>query len=251
MSSTIGVLILAELAILIMMTMCPKCADTTSMRYSIVNKDYEDYEDECPCQNGGNCVLENDFCACPSQFTGRHCELNIVVDSLMGCGRLLNNEEEYTECAKCTCSRNILTCVALSVSTCNLKLFVEPKSDRVLIENLKGSNLIMLLNLMNSIENYAYQYYINLYRSRHGYNVVYMNIDVASSMLLQQLSNSNQLVVYTSGNGRLLGIYFRHQAPRTVANSVDDSYSSINNFSNRSLTPNRNMLIFVLFLILL
>ena len=209
-------LVLVQLSILIMMAICLKCGDTTSVGYSIVNKDYEEYEDECPCKNGGTCVLDNDFCACPAQFTGRHCELNIAVDSSLGCGRMLNNEEEYIECAKCSCSHNILTCVALSTPTCNLKLFVKPKSGRVLIESLKGSNLLMLLNLMNSIENYAYQFYINLYRSRHDYDVVYMNIDVTTSpdtesstnmaRLLRHTPGRNQLVVYKSGNGHLVGI---------------------------------------------
>ena len=52
------------------------CDMMQSPLYSIINKELEyDYENEpgCDCRNGGICALENDFCVCLPDFTGRHC----------------------------------------------------------------------------------------------------------------------------------------------------------------------------------
>ena len=67
------------------------------------------------------------------------------------------------ECSKCKCSRNILTCIALTTPSCNLNVFMAKVKSNNLVETLKGSNLVMLLNLMSSIENYAYKFYIDLF----------------------------------------------------------------------------------------
>lgn len=208
---------------------------STGNSYSLVNKEEYDVEyenSECTCKNGGICVLDNDFCVCPADFTGRHCELNVRVDKTLGCGQMLNNEEEYLECSKCKCSRNILTCIALTTPTCNLKAFMAKAKTDKLVENLKGANLVMLLNLMSSIENYAYQFYINLYQSRYGYDVVYVNIneetyEAKSDKNLIKIDNDrNQMVVYkTDNNQRLIGIYFK-------SNSRDNDDQISENNSN-------------------
>ena len=211
---------------------------STDNRYNLVDKEEYDLEyetTECPCKNGGICALDNDFCVCPVEFTGRHCELNVRVDTRLGCGKILNNEEEYLECSKCKCSRNILTCVALTTPTCNLNVFMSKVKTEKIEGNPKGSNLLMLLKLMSSIENYAYQFYINLYKSRYGYDAVYVNIneetfETNSDKLLINLSNDrNQMIVYkTDNNQRLVGIYFKNNAQENIEND----HNNLENNSN-------------------
>ena len=206
--------------------------------YSLVNKKTIEYEyeaeTECACKNGGICALDNDFCVCPADFTGRRCELNLNVDARLGCGQMLNNEDEYLECAKCKCSRNLLTCMALSTPTCDLKLFLS-KANAGLVERLKGGNLVMLLSLMNSIETYAYQFYINLYKSRHDYQVVYVDVNEAKHKRQLVDPQQNQLVVYQSDNQRLIGIHFRHKVTHNGDDSdVNDRLKPVNAASQKT-----------------
>jgi hypothetical protein len=228
---------------------------TSETSYSLVNKEeYDiDYEaSECACKNGGICALENDFCVCPSDFTGRHCELNIKVDTRLGCGKMLNNEEEYMECSKCKCSRNILTCIALTTPSCNLNVFMTKVKSNNLVETLKGSSLVMLLNLMSSIENYAYKFYIDLYKSKFAYDVVYVNINeetyetTIDKNLSKRDNDRNQLVVYkTENNQRLIGIYFRHNSAENVR---EEEMISRNN--SNLLHIQRNKIFFLIFFLI-
>ena len=215
---------------------------TASVKYDIINKEEsskpQDYDEiefvnqqqtelDCACMNGGTCALDNDFCVCPPEFTGRHCELKNDNVNRFGCGLLLNEEEEYLECAKCKCSRNILTCTALSTPVCNIKLVEQngkkenndnskaSKNENSLFD-MKGTNLLLLLNLINSIENYAYQFYINDYKQRYSYDVVYRNIEAIEDKPERELygkssqaKGNNEMIVYRT-NDRIIGLYFNN-----------------------------------------
>jgi hypothetical protein len=211
------------------------------------NDDNDEYDEalrgesaQCKCQNGGSCALDNDFCVCPSDFTGRLCDIKMEKDNRLGCGHLINGESEYLECAVCKCTRNMLTCSAIMNTACNLKLMTQ--SDRMNskakladidgnLEQLKGADLLDLLQLVTSIENYAYENYINEYRNRHSFRVIYRDLSANRRGPISQAStnrenglpfinlkgsdnhkelsspSSSHLIVLRSGN-KIMGIYF-------------------------------------------
>ena len=207
---------------------------------------------DCKCRNGGSCALDNDFCVCPNDFTGRLCEIRMEKDNRLGCGHLINGESEFLECAVCKCTRNMLTCSAIANTACNLKLMTQ--SDRMdnkmrakladidgTLEQLKGADLLDLLQLVTSIENYAYENYINEYRNRHLFRVFYRDLsshqrgplgstgtDRHNGLpILNHKKNgkdneipspsSNHLIVLRSGN-KIMGIYF-NQITQVVSSS--------------------------------
>ena len=118
--------------------------------------DYVTENDSCKCQNGGVCVLDNDFCACPPNFTGRYCEIDLTKQQSKSCGSLLDGESEFIGCSKCTCTDQFITCTAMSTLSCDR---FSPSDSN----NLKGVALPKLMKLAADIENDAYVAYVNGY----------------------------------------------------------------------------------------
>jgi hypothetical protein len=202
----------------------------------------------CKCKNGGICVLDNDFCVCDTGFTGRYCEFNLSQSSadqienqesdqdyeyerksetFKGCGTLMNGETEYLNCAKCTCTDQMLLCTALSKENCQeLKLLDENiyqtlnnllKQNEYNIQRLKGlADLNVLIQLANYIETYAYEIYIKDYQTRFGkeFSVIEQIVDeehLKISSLDQKQTSSNYLVIFKSSrikSSQVLGLYF-------------------------------------------
>ena len=199
--------------------------------YHIDNLEGAEYEYEateapkeeslCKCQNGGICVLDNDFCACKPGFTGRRCEISTNAEaSQQGCGRLLNGETEFLDCAKCTCANQFLTCIALSSVSCE-NFLNEKKTLKTSFDQIKGGNLNVLIKLMNDIENDAYLAYINEYR---GYLVEVKNVEIDTEMSnfnYNSVNNKKRLVVFQA-NKRVLSLYF------PTENTLSSSSSTIN-----------------------
>ena len=195
--------------------------------YHIENVDEVEYEYEenvpkeeslCKCQNGGICVMDNDFCACKPDFTGRRCEISInAAASRQGCGRLLNGETEFLDCAKCTCTNQFLTCIALSSVSCE-NFLNEKKTLKTSFDQIKGGNLNILIKLMNDIENDAYLTYVNEYR---GYLVEVKNIenDKEMSNLNYNSINNKRLVVFQA-NKRVLSLYFPNESTPSSSSST-------------------------------
>ena len=208
--------------------------------HSTSDEEYDEAErgERCKCHNGGSCALDNDFCVCPKDFTGRLCEIKMEKDNRWGCGHLINGESEYLECAVCKCTRNMLTCSAIANTACNLKIVTQNERGNKVgkfahidgnLEQLKGADLVDLLQLVTTIENYAYENYINEYRKRHFYRVLYRDlnsnergtnrenglpiINHKKSAKDSELvgTSFNHLVVLKSGN-KIMGIYFNQMA---------------------------------------
>lgn len=175
-----------------------------SVKLISVSKEYEYDYTECKCQNNGICVLDNDFCVCQPGFTGKYCEINIEKDFALGCGKMLNNEYEYTKCSKCQCKNQLLTCDAITT----------PQCDSSLLENFqlnsKNIQLKTLIKLMNEMETNAYNYYINEYSNQLGYEIKFKFIDNDDSDDSTSLDvlNTNKLIVFKTRNNKITGIYF-------------------------------------------
>ncbi len=173
-----------------------------------IDYNINDETTECKCMNGGICVLDNDFCVCKPEYTGRYCETNIEKDLSLGCGKLLNNEIEISKCSKCKCIRQLLTCDALITPTCNNKLMKK---------HTKKTDFDSLIKIMNKIEENAYNFYINEYMDQLGYEVINKHIDIETQDMKNNSINNdhlnNKLIVFKT-NDRIIGLYF----PKLIIN---------------------------------
>jgi hypothetical protein len=267
--------------------------------------DYEYSDDskiqnsKCKCKNGGICVLDNDFCVCSIEYTGRFCEFelptsnddesvaenieqfnqnkeeilnennNELIDDINGCGSLMNGQTEYLNCAKCTCLNRILTCTALSKDRCDelrsnddsdnndyshIKELL--KENNYNIKNLIGSELHILIDLMNYVENNAYEIYIKEFESKYSkrdisnqfvdseeYSFYYTN---------QNKLNSNQLIVLRSNSptNHVTGLYFYNvNFQNTDFNQIQTQYLNSSSCSNFNLSF-FNIFVFIIFIII-
>lgn len=180
------------------------------------NIDYEnDYytsDMECACLNGGFCVLDNDFCVCPPEFTGRKCEIKIEKDNSKSCGNLLNGESEYLDCAKCTCNQRVLTCQALVSPRCDYMKIISIYNLNISLESndvlkLKGQRLDNIEMLMKSTQAYVYENYIHEYKYEYNYGLIVRDLD-ADTIQIESVSEK-ELTIYKSRDG-LIGIYFNN-----------------------------------------
>lgn len=188
--------------------------------------DYESGEDQdCPCQNNGLCALGGtDFCICPNGFTGRYCEISI--EQAQGCGHVLEGESEYFSCAMCSCKNSILSCVAIETPACKLK----NKNENII--KLKGIELSILVEVVRYIELEAYKYYIQTYKSRYQYEIVYQDIDKIdksqNDTSIDKESNNSlfgdkKLVVFRSDN-KIIGLFIGKDSSvinTNAANSIE------------------------------
>jgi hypothetical protein len=170
-----------------------------------------EYED-CECKNGGICALDNDFCVCKPGYTGRFCELRLD-DSSNSCGMLLNNEQEFLDCAKCKCEQNVLTCTAVKLDTCNFNQFkkdlnITRKINLNNITNLKKLSINQLIEMSELIEFYAYKYYINEYKNNQDYSVVYSSLSSDAKPVKIKSEQRKKIIVYFSKNEKIAGLYF-------------------------------------------
>ncbi|RNA17678.1 cryptic -like [Brachionus plicatilis] len=175
------------------------------------DKDYYSSDLDCACLNGGFCVLDNDFCVCPPEFTGRRCELKIEVDNSNKCGHLLNGESEFLDCAKCTCNKRILTCQALTSPRCDYKKIISIYNLNISLESndilkLKGEKLEKLLVLMKSTQAYVYESYIHEYKYEHNYGLIIKDVE-AKTIEIDSALREKKLTIYKSSD-ELIGIYF-------------------------------------------
>ncbi len=162
---------------------------------------------ECKCLNEGLCVLDNDFCVCKPEFTGRYCEINLEKDNFLGCGRMLNNEFEFSKCSKCKCINQILTCNAIATPVCD---------QHINLKKLTKTALPQLIKLMNKIETDAYSYYIDEYVNKLGFEITYTNIENDQESNFEQSenaqnlhSNTNRIIVFKTSE-RIVGLYFKN-----------------------------------------
>ena len=174
--------------------------------------------DDCGCKNSGICTLNGDFCVCKPGFTGRFCELELA-DRVNRCGPMLNNEYVYLDCAKCTCEMAMLNCEAIKADTCNFNQFkselnlTKHRTDLNNLESLKRLKLSKLVQLMNLVENHAYQYLIERYQNHFNYQVVYVDLNESSAAKrhFQTLNSGRErrdrVVVFTNGQ-KISGMHF-------------------------------------------
>jgi len=205
-----------------------------------IDYNINDETTECKCMNGGICVLDNDFCVCRPEYTGRYCEINIEKDISLGCGKLLNNEIEISKCSKCKCIRQLLTCDALITPTCNNKLLLKKQQHNT----KQKTDLKTLIKIMNKIEENAYTSYINEYMDQLGYEVINTHIDHdvnnnnnTNSKVLIENEHTNKLIVFKTDE-RIIGLYF----PKLINND----YVFTNN-SNSKLKFKTNILLLLLY----
>lgn len=177
----------------------------------------------CACQNGGICALDNDFCICPPEFTGRRCEIKIEKDNANNCGNLMNGESEYLDCAKCTCRQRILTCNALVSPICDYKkiisiykLNISLKSNDIL--KLKGEKLEKLVSLMKSTEAYVYESYIHQYKFEYNYGLIVKDLET-NAIEMDSSDHDKKFTVYKSKDG-LKGIYFNIETKNSSVNKT-------------------------------
>ena len=126
--------------------------------------------------------------------------INIEKDYALGCGKMLNNEVEFSKCSRCKCVNQLLTCSALST----------PQCDRLITKNSKKYELKSLIKIMNQIELNAYKYYLNEYDVQLGYKIEYEDIqndfEIHKNNPVQS-NNNNKLIVFKTSD-RIVGIYF-------------------------------------------
>ncbi len=200
---------------------------------SIPNDSYDYYYDdytsdksnphtECSCQNNGACVL--DFCVCQPDFTGRHCEIDLKsAQAKLGCGRLINGESEFIECARCKCTDQFLTCTALATMTCDRF----SASD---VNKLKGGDLNELVELMHDIETEAYGAYVKEYLDGKEYDVSVIDIENDREMknkANRKSSESKKLIVFQQ-NKRVVSLYFPYTRFKDLSSSSSPSQFGFN-----------------------
>lgn len=197
---------------------------------SEVDSEY-DYDMTCLCLNGGICALDNDFCICPPEFTGRRCEIKIEKDNSNSCGNLMNGESEYLDCAKCTCRQRILTCHALVSPICDYKKIISIYKLNITLESndilkLRGEKLEKLVSLMKSTEAYVYESYIHQYRYVHNYGLIVKDLET-NTIEMDSFNNDKKFTVYKSKDG-LKGIYFNIKSKNSIVNTTIKLSANIN-----------------------
>jgi hypothetical protein len=208
---------------ILLITVCLRQIDSASISDASYDY-YDDYtadqltaQTSCSCQNGGACVL--DFCVCLPGFTGRHCEINLSSpQAKLGCGRLINGETEFLECARCKCTDQFLTCTALATLTCDRFRASEASK-------LKGDNLNGLVELMHDIETDAYSFYIKEYLAGKEYRVSVKNVEnhrEMSGLDDGKSSELKQLIVFQA-NKRVVSLYFPYKRNGGVISSSSRS----------------------------
>lgn len=183
--------------------------------------DYETDTESCKCKNGGICVLDNDFCVCPPNFTGRHCEIDLTKQQFKSCGNLLDGESEFIGCSKCTCTDQFITCKAMSTLSCDRFSASDAGA-------LRGAPLPKLMKLVIDIENDAYAVYVNSYVAKTDYVVTSKNVNDKKNMLSPKaMDNGKKQLVVFQDNGRVLSLYF-------PSNEIDNIQTSGSNLINAS-----------------
>ena len=177
----------------------------------------QESSDGCKCRNGGTCVLNDDFCVCKPKFSGRYCEIDLEQDLTQTCGKLLHGESEFVECAKCFCSNQILTCIAISNSICDNLIVENSNHKRKRLIELKNGSLSFLIKAVNTIEAISYNFYIQEYQNRLGYSVIFKNMESDKDMNSPILNEDNQLIVFNTDQ-RIVALYFPSKS-QDIANS--------------------------------
>lgn len=280
--------------------------ESNNVQLSKVNDyEYNDNSDKtvnskCKCKNGGICVLDNDFCVCSNEYTGRWCEIELptsndqtnaeniesmnedkdnedqtditseLIYDINGCGSLMNGQTEYLNCAKCTCMNQILTCTALSKDRCDELRSIENndnkysylkdllKQNNYNMKNLIGSDLNILIDLMNYIENNAYDIYIKEFESKYSKSdISNQQVDSNENSFYytnQNNLNTNRLIVLRSNGpiNHVTGLYFYNVNFQSIdVNQIQTVISSsASSFTNIQFSLIK-FLIFIIFLIVI
>ena len=127
----------------------------------------------CMCQNGGVCVLQNDLCVCNRDFTGRFCEIDLSIDKQLSlsysCGKLEHQYSEFRKCSKCTCRYNLLKCTPHWNRECATSI------SKLKFKKIKNKRLNVIKKYSNMFSNNSYSEYINDAIAYEETRVIFMN----------------------------------------------------------------------------
>ena len=181
------------------------------------------------CQNGGICMLDNDFCVCDFGLTGRFCEFKLTNNDKndqdyeetkstvlaisfdqdknqtmrKSCGNLLmNGQSEYvTNRVYCKCINQVLTCQALVSSSKEFDLV-----------GLRGTDEIeLLVQLERAILDRAYQIYIKEIQLKYAtdLDLVLVDVDEEIEVIVEDANKPLQLTVFKSKRD-IVGLHFHN-----------------------------------------
>ena len=191
-------------------------------------------QNNCLCQNGGTCVLQNDLCVCQHGFTGRLCDIDMSIDKKLSaaysCDALEHQYSEYKKCSKCICKYNLLTCVPHWNRECGQTM------SKLKFKKIKNKSLNIIMKYSIVFSNSSYFEYIK----DASAEVVYMNefnFTKEINSNFDSKNNKKKLIVITSNLNNevsIKGIYYvQHDA----------------NGSNKSLLANKLMYNFIFILL--
>jgi hypothetical protein len=184
------------------------------------------------CRNGGIAVLDNNFCACQPEFTGRHCEI-FLPDTKNSCGpQFLDQEKKYLDCAECSCKLSMLTCAFAQTESCNLNNFkerlnIKRKSNLNILKNVKKLDLVKRIQMINLIEGYAYKHYIKQHHNEFDYEIVFINEFTEKPIVTHERKGKhgrNKIFVFVSDESAetISALYFPQ------GSGVDDNSHALN-----------------------